>query len=194
MSQTDNDTYVNQLLHTIRTTLTSLFEERLFDIDKPCTLLQYRLDYVWPMEKSSNVKMRDIVNNSEFVNIFNQKIQKHMFGLTIYMQVTEPFVSFFYQPAHNHPSTEYLSVCQLFDHLRFYNHSMSFDTIKPCVSISIDGRLYHRPDREYYVVFETSTKYIVHVYEIGPNMKRNKMMFVVCFDTKERTVSEPIFI
>lgn len=167
-----------------------LCESGLFQVDKPQPLLYYRLNYQWPFDANVQNTVKDVVHDDKFQAAFD-KVNRQTFGLKFGYKFDDIYVSFWYQPTEDHPNKEYLSVCYIFDHLKFINHSLGFENLRPRVTISINGRLYNRPDREYYVVFETSERYVVHVYQLGADMKRKHMLFAVGFDMKERTVSEP---
>lgn len=76
------------------------------------------------------------------------------------------------------------SVCQLFQHIKFYDFSTSYVyENRPRIAISINGAINQKPDHEYYVVFETSKDYMVQVYKIDMDTKRRiePMLFYVLF-------------
>jgi hypothetical protein len=45
------------------------------------------------------------------------------------------------------------------------------------LSCTIDGRLFHRPNRKYMANFINTDEYVVHVYEIDEHGKTKKMLF-----------------
>ena len=84
---------------------------------------------------------------------------------------------------------EYKLVCENFQHIKFYDFSTNyFVKNRPRIAISINGSINKRPDREYYVVFESPIDYMVQVYEINVETKRRceqGMLFYIQFKDGE---------
>jgi hypothetical protein len=81
---------------------------------------------------------------------------------------------------------EYKLVCETFSHIKFYDFSTNYFVSRPRIAISINGSINQKPDREYYVVFESSTDYMIQVYKINPETKRREgMLFTVFVKLKD---------
>ncbi len=91
---------------------------------------------------------------------------------------------------------EYIKVGHRFSHMSFHNHSTTTILHEiPKLTLSISGKLFNRPDLEYYVVFgEGYQKYTVQVYSLNPNGRRNEMLFGIWIDANTKYVYEPYII
>lgn len=78
---------------------------------------------------------------------------------------------------------EYIETYNLFSNLFLTNHKRALElNDKLKISLSLNGKIYNRPDREYYIVIESSNIYNVHVYKLDINSKREKQLFILWVD------------
>jgi hypothetical protein len=73
--------------------------------------------------------------------------------------------------------TEYVDTVRLFSGIDFMNHSNIPSSMRNKITISFQGSLFGKPDREYYIYFCENLEYTVQVFKINPNMTRQKMLF-----------------
>ena len=80
---------------------------------------------------------------------------------------------------------EYNMVSQTFKNIQFFNFSSEYfvktHDQRPKIAISINGNIIQQPNREYYVVFDTPTTYMIQVYNIDSNLKREGSMLFGVF-------------
>ncbi len=91
---------------------------------------------------------------------------------------------------------EYIIVGHRFSHMSFHNHTTTMTLHEiPKLTLSISGKLFNKPDIEYYVVFgEGYKRYTVQVYKLLPSGKRSEMLFGVWIDSNTKHVYEPYII
>ncbi len=80
---------------------------------------------------------------------------------------------------------EYHMICETFKNIKFFNFSTQYfmQNIdkRPKIAISINGNIIQQPNREYYVVFDTPTTYMIQVYKLNTNLKREGSMLFGVF-------------
>ena len=82
---------------------------------------------------------------------------------------------------------EYEMICQTFKNIKFFNFSTEYfiktQDQRPRIAISINGNIIQQSNREYYVVFSSPTNYMIQVYKLDSNLKRDgSMLFGVLID------------
>ena len=143
------------------------------------------------------VKNTAIVKNIEF--------KESYYDLDIIsLKRDNKYIDFIYKPSpiyienvdklNNRILQEYLETYNLFKNIRICNHNNNYNHR---LSFSINGRLYNRPDREYYIVMNDNYNFNIQVYKLDPKNKREKMLFGIWMNVTsgdKNVISEPFFL
>lgn len=91
---------------------------------------------------------------------------------------------------------EYIETHYLFTNIFIDNNQKNYfvNNGKPKLLLSLNGKIYNRPDREYYIVIESPEIYNIQVYKLNSNNKREIMLFGIWVDINNSIISEPFFI
>lgn len=205
------------LLPRIQNNILQFIANQRFSVHKPCEIL-----FIDPNEivyediETGNISniptdecfMHNVVHllshELVLVNDILYQSKDKLFGLVVAIDKTCHIV---YDPNINVPSIiksfegsqidpdlldEYIHITHLFSNMSFRNHSAHDVTKIPRFSLSINGVINNRPDREYYVVFgESYSIYTVQVYQLNENKKRTNMIFGFWVDSERKIIYDP---
>lgn len=93
-----------------------------------------------------------------------------------------------------HLCKEYLEVAHRFCNMRFHNHDTCGRYLQgiPKLTLSINGCVFNRPDREYYIVFgEGYDTYTVQVFKLSSDSKRESMLYGFWVNATHKRIYDP---
>lgn len=183
-----------------------------FDVTQKHIVQKYNLDNNFYITSDHLCCVDKIPKIYENENWFSYKIsslvlsQKYILAYGLYLEILydETTITIIYDPELSFRNfennmtqdilNEYIQIYILFSNINFIHHCHNYHLAKPKISISIDGIIYNRPDREYYIVFEKAKYYTVQLYKIDSDKKREKMILGVWIDADKKKISDPYFI
>jgi len=200
----------------VKNSLDKLFINNQFVIYEKRTILSINNGYVYEDPNTYLLFLEDdiikkdeeylvytihsIVSKIEFSELFNLKNKPH--GLNILFDFNDEVVDFIYNPDISLDGElpkklfkEYIEVYCLFSHIRIHNHNNYFPNR---LSFSIPGRIYNRPDREYYIVMNNNYNFNIQVYKLNFENRREEFILGIWMnisDCGKKIISaEPFFL
>ena len=182
--------------------LDNLFKDRRFNIHENKTVYTFKETFIYEDIDTSDGEY--IVYNIQSV-IKNIEFKESYYDLDIIsLKRDNKYIDFIYKPSpiyienvdklNNRILQEYLETYNLFKNIRICNHNNNYNHR---LSFSINGRLYNRPDREYYIVMNDNYNFNIQVYKLDPKNKREKMLFGIWMNVTsgdKNVISEPFFL
>lgn len=205
------------IIDNVKNKLIDLFENKIFDINTHITLLTIlKTNMVYENALTMEIKFQleeeigeneyfiyninKILSSDEFNKLFNET---KLFNLTLKIIETNNTFDIVYDPNFILPNNinipnelfeEYIDVYNLFNNLFIVNHKKYYSVNEKLrISLALNGKIYNRPDREYYIVMESSEIYNIHVYKLNSNNKREKQLFIMWIDIINNNIMPLIF-
>lgn len=195
----------------IKKNLDNLFEYRKFNIHDKQTVYTIKDKYIFEdIDTCELFFEQDLNNNNEYIiynirSIINKLEFKELYyNLHIIKSININSVDFLYKPdvvyiENQHKLNieifqEYFETYNLFKNIRIFNHNNNYDHR---LSFSLNGHLYNRPDREYYIVLNNNYNFNIQVYKLDQEHKRERMLFGILMNITscgKNMISEPFFL
>jgi hypothetical protein len=204
----------------IKSSLDNLFKDRKFNIHEAKIVYTMKdSSYIYEdIDTSELFCEKDLNDDNEYI-VYNirliiNKLQftELYYNLNIVLLIRDDnCIEFIYEPGvvyienkdrlNNEIFQEYLETYNLFKNIRILNHnscSSNYNQLSHRLSFSLNGHLYNRPDREYYIVMNNNYDFNIQVYKINHNKnRREKMLFGMWMNVSscgKCVISDPFFI
>ena len=197
----------------VKNGLDNLFEDGKFNIHKNQIVYILKDSYVYEDTNTCDLFFeQDLKSDGEYIVYNIQSVIKNIEFKESYYNLDiislrndhNKYIDFVYKPSIVYIENknklnyeifqEYLETYNLFKNTRIFNHNNNYNHR---LSFSLNGRLYNRPDREYYIVMNDNYNFNIQVYKMNINNKREKMMFGIWMNVTpcgKDVISEPFFI
>jgi hypothetical protein len=196
----------------VKNGLDNLFEDKRFNIHENQIVYTFKESYMYEDAYTSELFFeQDLKSDCEYIVYNIQSVIKNIefkesyYDLDIiHSRCDNKYIDFIYKPSpiyienvnklNDRILQEYLETYNLFKNIRICNHNNNYNHR---LSFSINGRLYNRPDREYYIVMNDNYNFNIQVYKLDPKNKREKMIFGIWMNVtscNKNVISEPFFL
>lgn len=217
-----NDIYTHYLLVKINEKLKYYIENNIFDNRYELKILTLeKKDYIYQHNnfwyeytKNEYINGFDeliLYNIDTVINLFQlyQEEKINLYGVDITIVEKDLYYNFIYKPntianiqnikyVPDDIRDEYIETYNIFKNIDIFNNNIhSYLPInKAKVTFSINGLIFNKPNREYFVVMNDNNNYNIQVYELNMNKKRKTSIlgiFIILDENRKINISEPFF-
>lgn len=211
--------FCDNIFEKIKQNLDNLFKEQKFKVYEKQTIYIINSKYIYQdindiyniIFEEDNIDtekeyivfdINKIINRKEFNELYSKKNNLYNLHITLIYQDLEGCIRFLYEPDKAYILNkinielfeEYLQVYYLFNKIRIFNHTHNYNENEKKISFSLNGMIYNRPDREYFIVMNDNYNFNIQVYKLLPNNKRDIMLFGIWMNISscgKKVISEP---